>query len=185
VSPRKRTAPTKTPKTAKKPPKKRAAPKRRRRTGPRVDKKTAFLAALRLTGNVSAAADAAGVDRKMHYLWLQEDPAYPKAADDAIEEATDTLEHEARRRAIEGTRKPVYQGGKLVGYIIEYSDTLLTFLLSGRRSKVFGRKTEITGKNGGPIDVRNLDWSKLTEAQLRRITAGDDLADVLADQSGG
>ena len=39
------------------------------------------------------------------------------------------LETEAWRRAVKGTKKPVYQGGKKVGTITEYSNTLLMFLI--------------------------------------------------------
>jgi hypothetical protein len=43
--------------------------------------------------------------------------------------ATTLLEDEAKRRACNGVLKPVFQGGKKVGVVREYSDTLLIFLL--------------------------------------------------------
>ena len=43
----------------------------------------------------------------------------------------DALEAEARRRAVEGVRKPVFYQGVICGWVGEYSDTLLIFLLKG------------------------------------------------------
>jgi hypothetical protein len=40
---------------------------------------------------------------------------------------------EAWRRAVKGCRKPVYQGGQLVGYVREFSDLLLIFLIKAAR----------------------------------------------------
>ncbi len=45
------------------------------------------------------------------------------------------LEDEATRRAIEGVKKPVYQGSKKVGEILHYSDTLLIVLLKAQAPK--------------------------------------------------
>ncbi len=39
------------------------------------------------------------------------------------------------RRAVDGVDEPVYQGGKKVGSITRYSDTLLIFLLKANRDK--------------------------------------------------
>ena len=63
------------------------------------------------------------------------------------------LEAEALRRALKGTEKPVYQNGKQVGAIREYSDLLLIFLLKARRPTVYreNARLELTGVGGGPI----------------------------------
>ena len=48
--------------------------------------------------------------------------------------AADILEDEVDRRAVEGVEKPVgWHKGKPGGYVREYSDTLLIFLLKGDR----------------------------------------------------
>jgi len=47
------------------------------------------------------------------------------------------------RRAKDGTLRPVYQGGELVGHIREYSDTLGIFLLKSRRRHIYGERREI------------------------------------------
>ena len=47
------------------------------------------------------------------------------------------MELEARRRAVKGTDKPVFQRGEQVGTIREYSDTLLMFLLKANKPEKF------------------------------------------------
>ncbi|WP_369952281.1 hypothetical protein [Ralstonia syzygii] len=74
-------------------------------------KRQAFLASLAVLGNVTAAALAASVDRVTAYRWRESDEAFAVAWDDAIEQAADLIELEARRRAVEGVDEPVvYQG---------------------------------------------------------------------------
>ncbi len=67
----------------------------------------AFLAAFRETGNVRLACKAAGVGRSTHYRWREKDSEYREAFDQAKEDATDVLEAEAHRRAVEGWEEPV------------------------------------------------------------------------------
>lgn len=111
----------------------------------------AFLAALAEVGVLTQAAQAAGVDRSTVFRRRQDDPEFDAACVDAMEQAADKLEREARRRAVEGVEEPVYQGGKLVGTKLVYSDALLSLLLKGRRKQVFAERTEITGAEGGPV----------------------------------
>ena len=118
--------------------------------------KPLFLEKLRGHANVSRAAKAAGVSRKTVYKERSNSTTFAAEWDDAVEEGLDYLEEEARRRAYEGTLKPVYQKGELVGHVREFSDTLTIFLLKGRRPEIYGDrvKQEITGKGGGPVTVR-------------------------------
>ncbi len=46
--------------------------------------------------------------------------------------------------------QPIY-GKKPLG-LIKYSDSLLMFLLRGLRPERYRERTEVTGKDGGPID---------------------------------
>lgn len=112
----------------------------------------AFLAAYKLTGHIGKAAKAAGITRGAHYRRRKTDPAYKAAFDAAEEEATGLLVDEAIRRAVHGTRKPVYYQGRRVGYVLEYSDGLLIRLLEARLPREFRRTHELTGPNGGPIE---------------------------------
>lgn len=104
-----------------------------------------------------AAAKAADVDRTTAYAHRNSDPKFAAAWDVALEDACDDLEGEARRRGFKGTSKPVYQNGKLVGTVQEYSDVLLMFLLKANRPERFRDnhhvKTEVSGPNGGAIPL--------------------------------
>ena len=105
----------------------------------------AFLDQLRQHGNISEAARQAGIDRKTAYNSKAKAPEFAEAWEEAVAESTDTLEAEARRRAVEGVEEPVYYRGAVVGHITKYSDGLLMFLLKGKRPDEF-RDTAITHK---------------------------------------
>lgn len=123
----------------------------------RVDAKGKFLATLAETGIVSAAVKAAGVARSTAYEWRENDPAFAAAWASAEETATDALEAEARRRAIDGWDEPVFQGGKDVGTIRRYSDRMLEILLKGHRHRFReNSKVEVSGPNGGPVQFQTV-----------------------------
>jgi hypothetical protein len=97
----------------------------------------AFLAALEETANVKRSCEIIGLPRRTVYEWRDVDADFAKRWERSLERGTDALEDEAIRRAHEGMDKPVYQGGVLVGYVREYSDTLMIFMLKARRPHKF------------------------------------------------
>lgn len=103
----------------------------------------AFLAALGKTGVVVHAATAAKIERKEAYRLREKDPKFAQEWAEALEAATDVLEAEAVRRAVTGVKKPVYQGGERVGYVQEYSDTLLIFLLKGAKPDKYRERFDV------------------------------------------
>lgn len=117
-------------------------------------KKRAFLTAYAEVGTITQAAKTAGIDRGTHYLWMEKDPEYVQAFAAAHEQACDSLEQEARRRAVEGWREPVYQQGAKVGEKRRYSDTLLIFLMKGNNPTKFGDKVEQTHKGDAANPVQ-------------------------------
>ena len=118
-------------------------------------KKRLFLTAFAETGNVSRSAAVAGVDRSTPARWRESDTRFAAQYAEAEVAAVELLEAEARRRAVEGVDKPVYQGGQLVGVVREYSDTLLMFLLNGAAPEKYRRYNhQVTGKDGGPVEIR-------------------------------
>jgi len=121
-------------------------------------KKKAFLAAFAEVGNITRAAELAGISRQAHYEWMKEDPDYPDLFKQADQQACDRLEQEARRRAVHGVGKPVFYRGEECGVVQEYSDTLLIFLLKGALPEKYKERgvTELTGKDGGPIETATL-----------------------------
>lgn len=124
--------------------------------GRKVSTKTKekFLANLADAGNVRAAAYSVGVGRNTPYVWKSQDPEFAKKWDQALEEATDKLEEEARRRALLGVDEPVYQSGRLVGHVKKYSDTLLIFLLKGQNPQKYRDRWQGELSTNGNIRVQ-------------------------------
>jgi hypothetical protein len=136
------------------------------------DWQSVFLKHLCERANVSCASKAARISRKTVYAKRNTDPLFKTAWDDALDEACDHLEEEARRRAVEGTNKPIFYRGQVVGHIREYSDTLLIILLKAHRPEKYRENTRNENWN---IDPR--DW---TDAQIEAYRAGVPLTQVLA-----
>ncbi len=95
-----------------------------------------FLEAFARLGNISGAARETHILRKSHYDWMQ-DATYAARFREAEKVAGDALVQEARRRALQGVDRPVFQGGRHVGSVTEYSDTLLMFLMKGAMPNVY------------------------------------------------
>lgn len=159
-----------------------------------------FLDALKRTGIVSRACEAAGVGYGTVSNLRKTDADFAAAFDDAMEQAVDTAEAEAWRRAVQGYEEPVVYQGQLtpvwerdeLGHVIEdtvirvvtnekgereerafqvprqaldeqgrpkfltvrkHSDALLQFILKGHRKRFATDRTEITGAEGGPVQV--------------------------------
>ena len=124
-----------------------------------------FLHALRASGNVSAAARAAGTCRSRCYEARRRDPGFAAAWADALEEAADRLEMEAFRRAVEGVGEDRFFRGDVVGQVTRYSDRLLMFLLKARRPAVFGAVRDRPDGQDQENDAKFLE-------ELRRRMAG-------------
>jgi hypothetical protein len=112
-----------------------ARAKQTRKRTPKKDWRVAFLAALADTGSVVRAVKLAKVARSVAYEHRESDAGFAAAWKEAERIAVEQMESEARRRAVDGTLKPVFQGGKRVGEVREYSDVLLIFLLKAHDPK--------------------------------------------------
>lgn len=117
------------------------------------DWKPAFLAEFSRSGNVKLACEAAEVHRSTPYDARGSDEAFAAAWDEAEQDSADLLEEEARRRAVEGTSKPLLYQGEIVTTVQEYSDTLLIFLLKARRPEKFRETHHVTGEFK-PIEIK-------------------------------
>lgn len=91
-----------------------------------------FLAHMAVTGNVSDSCRQARISRPTVYRIRREVPSFKDAWNSAMKMARDNLEREAWRRAVDGVERKVFQGGKTVGVVREYSDALLTTMLRAR-----------------------------------------------------
>lgn len=118
-----------------------------------IGNKAAFLKAYEAIGTITGAAAQISIDRTLVYQWFEKDAEFGAAFKHSQERAVDLAEQELRRRGIAGYDKPVFQGGRRVGLIREYSDACLIFYLKGRRREVFGDKHELTGKDGEPLQA--------------------------------
>lgn len=117
-----------------------------------------FLAAYRVSGNITRAALAANISRDMHHRRMRTDPAYQMAFAEASEaalrnkaaeavrkaqELEDDIafaEQEAYRRGVFGVERTKYWQGTPCGKEIEYSDALLQFLLRGAKPEKYREK---------------------------------------------
>jgi hypothetical protein len=90
---------------------------------------------------LSQVKKALGINRVTIYRWRQHDPSFAHAYSDAMEAGTDLIEQEARRRAVDGYDRPIFQRGELAGLERVYSDMLLALLLRGRRPEIFRETT--------------------------------------------
>lgn len=93
---------------------------------------TVFLQRIADGLTVAAAARKARVGRTTVYEWLEGDAEFKERFDAAWDEGREVLVEEVRRRGVDGVRRPVFQGGSLVGHVQEYSDSLLMFLVKQR-----------------------------------------------------
>jgi hypothetical protein len=110
------------------------------------EKEIAFLAALSATANVLRACEAAGIGRTTVYEWRNADEDFRKRWDRAAEIGADALEDEAVRRAHEGWEEPVFYQGAQCATVRKYSDTLLIFLLKGRKPERYRERVEHSGR---------------------------------------
>jgi transposase len=120
------------------------SPKRR---SIRTDRARAvFIETLRETCNVSEAARTAGVGRRTVYDWKDADAEFSAAWEEAEAEAVDNLEGVVYRRAMAGE-----------------SDRLAEILLKAHRPEKYVERyrAELTGKDGGPVEYRNLSEEEI------------------------
>ncbi len=140
-----------------------------RRTNRTPKKREAFLSVLAGGGSVTLASATAGIGRQRVYEWRQDDSDFATEWDVAVEAGTDVLEDEARRRAVEGVEEPVFFQGNTVGHVRRYSDTLLIFLLKGRRPKKFKDRVAHGGDETGPPIKHGVSALEIIESRLAGI----------------
>jgi len=102
-----------------------------------------FLEFIYLTGNLSGACQHINVSFATIGKWRREDPVFAAAMDEAKERHKDVIEDAIHQRGIVGIDKPVFQGGKLVGYQREYSDSLLIAKAKAYIPEKYGDKLHI------------------------------------------
>jgi len=124
-------------------------------------KKEAFLLAFAEMGVIKYACEKAGIDRATYYYWRTHDENFFEAAGRAQEIAADSLEQEARRRAVEGVEEPVFYQGERVATVKKYSDTLLMFLLNGEKPDKFARRVKQDTTLNATVNMNTLSDDEL------------------------
>jgi hypothetical protein len=131
-------------------------------------RKSTFIRTLATTGIVARAATAAGWSSSQAHSLRKSDPEFAEMWINAIDFATDALEEAARTRAVEGMVKPVFQQGRLVGYVKEFSDALLTTLLKAKRPKEFRDNISVDAEvKGGVLIVPGVSSAEAWEQAAR------------------
>jgi hypothetical protein len=102
-----------------------------------------YLKALEAVGTLTAGCKAAKVSANTVYAWREMSETFAMRENQARSTFADTLEAEAVRRARQGTERPVYQQGQLVGYETVYSDALLWNLLRSARPEKYRDRLDL------------------------------------------
>lgn len=118
--------------------------------GPLSPKQIRFLKCYEMCASVTQSARWTKCTRQAHGNWLRESPQYKAAFEEAKIAAAQTLEDEAIRRCHQGIKKAVWHKGKVVGYEMEYSDSLMALMLKGALPRKYrdNASVELTGKEG-------------------------------------
>lgn len=145
----------------------------RKAIGPKI--KAAILEALSSSARIDEVCATFNVSRQTLYAVRDMDKEFDADWKKAVDLGSDALEDEAVRRAKDGYLKPVFQGGIEVGHVREYSDSLMMFLLKGRRPEKFRERVsnEHSGPNGGPIATASAiiprDLTGLSDDELTKL----------------
>ncbi len=157
---------------------------------PAQAKARAFLAAFRVSGNVTLAAAAVPMEKTLHYRWLKSTPLYARDFAIAETEFGDVLEAAAVARAKDGILEAVFYQGQPCGAIRKYSDGLMIALLKRFKPEKYAARlnAELSGPGGGPISVRDPELSVLSDddlASLRKLAVKAALAAANRPGDGG
>ena len=126
----------------------------------------------------------AKIARSVVYARRAEDAAFADGWAEAERIAVEVMAGEAHRRAVDGTLRPVYQGGKKVGQVREFSDVLLIFLLKAHDPKYRDAgKVVVAGDPAAPVKHEHSGTVTVT-GRVDELAAAFALAADRAGESG-
>ena len=140
------------------------------------ERKQKFLEALAESGSACAAARAATphpTGRRGGYSSFQalaaRDPEFAAAVVEARSRALGKVEDAIMRRAVEGVRRPVYQGGVLVGHERVYSDPLL-LRLAARLDPAWAERQRVEQTHSCALLLEPADVELLNDGDAEMLT---------------
>lgn len=138
--------------------------------------KMVFCRAYAQRGIIREGTTAAGISRKTYQRWRKEDEAFNEACNEAKQMATDLLEAEAHRRAVDGFERPVIYKGEVTDTYKDYSDSLLTMLMKGNKPDKYKERSSVThgGSVGRPMTLEQEDKESIVSSILGMITSKPD-----------
>ena len=114
----------------------------------RAGQQTAFLTAYAASCDVKQGLKAAGITRPQLRKWQEHDAEFSARFHQAEVDAVETLEYEARIRAVAGSKlvRRVYRHGLLYEEIHEWrpSDAMMVKLLQAARPEKYGERLTVT-----------------------------------------
>lgn len=146
----------------------------------RKKRQEVFLFNLEKWANITQACRVSKLSRRTIYNWIDSDAVFKVEYDQSLKIAIDVLEDEAKRRAYNGTKEPIYQSGKKVGTVTRYSDTLMIFLLKNLKKDTYKDVVhqQVSAPDGGPVQsetktviISNVDYKQLPTSALEAIIA--------------
>jgi hypothetical protein len=150
-----------------------------------VNRKPAFLAAFRVTLQLTAAAKAAGIDLSGHYRWLKEDPQYRVQYEQTRDQVAQKCEDVAIDHAVNGVKKAMYYRGKPVlrgktrshVYEVEYDHHLLLAVLRRLRPNDWRERVDMQAEVSGSINlIERLEAGRQRVLEMRRAEEGGSVA---------
>jgi len=114
----------------------------------------AFLKAYAECCTIAGAAQLCGLSRDEHYHWLKKSPQYFTIFKDIQARVSELVESVAIHRAVYGWMEPVYYQGNPCGQVRRYDGGLMQFILRGMMPEKYSSKVEMSGPEGGPVQVK-------------------------------
>ena len=118
-------------------------------------------------GSITDASKVIDISPSTLSNWRKIDAEFDTACKEACDVFTDKIEDVFYDRVLNGTEQKIYDDtGNIVQTRIVHDNTLLVKALAARRPETWGnqtRKVEISGKDGGAINVVTIDLNKAAE----------------------
>lgn len=112
-----------------------------------------FCEAMAERGNETHSLMIAGLSRKAMLSYCEQWPELEEQRLEAVRQSVDKLRQAAWTRAVDGVETPVFQRGQRLGTVKQFSDQLLALLLKGEDPNKYADRRQISGPDGGPIQI--------------------------------